>query len=135
MCHTKALRCFHSFSHTHNSLQTGRRLLSQWEVFVSLPHSPIRLRPSCQLIGRWEQTVVCVCVSVPPCVPADVPCCMAHLLNVTDHSLFHLITPNPPTDLHLATAPTSHIPLLFCNPVYYPLSSPISTCAPVTPCL
>lgn len=84
----------------HNFLQRERRLPSQREVFISLPpYSPIHLlSPPVRLSAHQEigaDSCLCVRVSVCVCVLPDVPCSVAHLLNVTDHSLFHLITPIP----------------------------------------
>lgn len=77
-------------------------LLSLWEVFISLPpNAPIHLlAPPVRLSAHQKigaDSCLCMCVFWCVCVLADVPCSVAHLLNVTDHSLFHLITLTPPT--------------------------------------
>lgn len=61
----------------------------------SLPYSLIRLLspPVCSSEDRSWQFYVHVFQHVY--ILADVPCSVAHPLNVNDHSLFHLITPTP----------------------------------------
>lgn len=107
-------------------------LLSLWEVFISLPpNAPIHLlAPPVRLSAHQKigaDSCLCMCVFWCVCVLADVPCSVAHLLNVTDHSLFHLITLTPPTPPLSPNTPPLHLPLLCCIfscPIYYPPSRP-----------
>lgn len=68
------------------------------------------------------------------CVLADVPSSIAHLLNVTDHSLFHLITLKPPPNTH--THNLTSVPLLLQPTLLPPFSSPMfnqHSCDPMPP--
>lgn len=119
MCDSKALRCFHGCLCAQLSSERKRMLLSLWEVFISLPpNAPIHLlAPPVRLSAHQKigaDSCLCMCVFWCVCVLADVPCSVAHLLNVTDHSLFHLITLTPPTPPLSPNTPPLHLPLLCC---------------------
>ena len=104
-----------------------------------LSHSPplSSCPPVCSSGDRSWQLFVCFSMRV--CFQADVPCSVAHLLNVTDHSLFHLINPPPPWDrisFHYHPHHPSISHPLCCNtsaPFITPFTSPIRP-APPWPC-
>lgn len=76
------------------------------------------------LISWYELAGFCMCALQCVYFLADVPCSVAHLLNVTDHGLFHLITPNPPPPPHPSITPL--LPTVFSSPPG-PLITPVAS--------